>query len=189
MHREQPRNLVEVDLKAEKGVVACRLDSLYDLRLVVSGGEGLGPDIVGRLRFFKNHVMMRVYGKRLIVSVVLDPNAVAGLRVLPHINVEVPAPPEVGGDYEGSPDWGQWFAAPSDLFDESEAIAEGPWLGARLPPAPFAIDANASVRYRFVSVDANELFKALTKGGNDGDEESAGTETEDNDEPSIGPRD
>ena len=89
MHREQPRHLVEVDLEAEEGVVACRLDSLYGLRLVVSGGEGLGPDIVGRLRCFKNHVTMRVYGKRLIVSAVLDPNAVAGSRVFPHINVEV----------------------------------------------------------------------------------------------------
>ena len=78
------------------------------------------------------------------------------------IYVAVPAPPEVTEDKE-------WFAVPSNLFDE--AIAEGD-LPFGLPPAPFAIDAHALVCFESVLVDVSEIFKALPKGAIDGDKDN-----------------
>ena len=70
------------------------------------------------------------------------------------IYVAVPDPPKVT---EGE----EWFAAPSNPFDET--IAEGD-LTFGLPPAPFAINANALVHFESVAVDVSELFKALASG-------------------------
>ena len=78
------------------------------------------------------------------------------------IYVAVPDPPKVT---EGE----EWFAAPSNPFDET--IAEGD-LTFGLPPVPFAFNANALVCFESVVVDVSKLFKELARGVIDGDEDN-----------------
>ena len=162
-------SVVRVELEAEEGAAACPLSSLHGLRLVISGEEGLGPDVVMRLRFFRNHVGVRVRGERLEFSVHVHTDAVNGQRVFRGITVRAPAPPETAED-EDYPN-SLWFAAPSALFEKSIKMAEGVWFS--YPPAPFAVAVavNASIWFQSVVVDACELFKALARrgpGGNEG---------------------
>ena len=132
------------------------MERLVPLRLIVSVEEGLGKDVVSRLGFFKNRVSVRAHGGRLEFEFYVDLDTVAGFSVFQVIYVAVPDPPKVREDEE-------WFAAPSNLFDE--AIAEDD-LTFGLLLAPFAIDANALVCFQSVVVDVSELFKALATEGN-----------------------
>ena len=158
---EDAQPLVAVELDTEEEASACRLGSLYSRRLIVSVETGFGPDLVTRLGFFREQVSVCARGDRLEFHVYMDADAVELTPVFKEIVVTVPAPPEVAESED-------WFAAPSDLFEE--AITERNPSG--LPPAPFAVDADALVRFHSVVVDVSWLFKALSR-GIDGDEDDA----------------
>ena len=80
------------------------MERLVPLRLVVSVDEGLGQDVVSRLRFFKNRISVRGRGKRLEFKFYADSYTAAGLSVFRVIYVAVPDLPEVT---EGE----KWFAS------------------------------------------------------------------------------